>query len=467
MKITFINHASYFLESPAATLLCDPWVAGKAINNCWALCSPSPPVPYDRVDYLWISHEHPDHFHVPTLRAIPELERKRIIVLYQKHASPRMLHAFQELGFAKVQELPLYRWVSIRPGFDVLCGSVGIMDSFLALRTEKECILNLNDCFCNEFQIRYIRGLVGRLSLLFTQFSFANWIGNGADDANEIPQKLRDLTFQLRTFRSEFTVPFASFSYFCNQENAWMNELMITPAKIAAIDLPGVHFMYPGDQWNSESRTFRSAEAVENFGRDLQRLTIDPDPPRVEEEKIVQACCKLLATLDRRFGAAILRWIEPFEIHIRDLNRILSVHPAKSHCAAREATPESAAKARYVMCSQVAWYTFAHSWGWNMLEASGMYLDRQYKTKGENKRLRRCLNALSTEIIDLRGEGRLLRSLEFFWRKKVEIFLYFWGHTSSNHDLASAFPLPSNGVTFQDQADASELSAKSPGELLR
>jgi len=198
MRITFINHASYFLESPAGNLLCDQWVSGKAINNSWALFSPSPPISYERVDYLWISHEHPDHFHPPTLRAIPEAERKRITVLYQKHASPRMRKAFEELGFGKIRELPLYQWDSVRPGFDVFCGSVGIMDSFLALRTEKECVLNFNDCFCNEAQIRYIRRLVGDISLLFTQFSFANWIGNGADEANEIPQKLRDFNYQRR-----------------------------------------------------------------------------------------------------------------------------------------------------------------------------------------------------------------------------------------------------------------------------
>lgn len=436
MKITFINHASFFLESQAATLLCDPWVAGKAINSSWALFSPSPPVPYERVDYLWISHEHPDHFHVPTLRAIPESDRKRITVLYQKHSSPRMLRAFEELGFATVQELPLYEWVSVRSGLDVFCGSVGIMDSFLAVRTENECVLNFNDCFCNERQIRYIRGLVGGISLLFTQFSFANWIGNGADDANEIPQKLRDLECQLRIFRPEFTVPFASFSYFCNQENAWMNELMITPGKIAAMNLSGVHFLYPGDQWESDRRLFWPPEAVEKFSRDLQRLRIAPDPPGVEKDKILQAARKLLAELHGRFGSAILRWIEPFEIHIRDIQQILSIHPAKASCAVREATPEAAAQARYVMCSQVAWYTFAHTWGWNMLEASGMYVDREYKAKGENKLLRRCLNALSTEVLELRGEGRLRRALEFFWRKRVELFLYFWG----GRDVAPAVP---------------------------
>jgi UDP-MurNAc hydroxylase len=134
MKITFVNHASFLLEAGGTTIWCDPWTKGKVVNNCCALFSPSAPVAYHQVDYIWISHEHSDHFNFPTLKSIPEAERKRITVLYQKHSSPRVVEGLKKLGFEKIRELPIYRWFTLKPGVEMLCGSIGTMDSFMAVR---------------------------------------------------------------------------------------------------------------------------------------------------------------------------------------------------------------------------------------------------------------------------------------------------------------------------------------------
>ncbi len=421
MKVTFVNHASFWLESKSAVLLCDPWTSGKVFNDCWALLSPSAKIPFERVDYIFVSHEHPDHFHLPTLRGIPEAERRRIVVLYQKHSSTRLVEAFRSLGFAKTEELPLYRWKTIRPDFEVLCGSVGAMDSFLAVRTEGECVLNMNDCFCNVVQIQYIQRLVKKVSLLFTQFSFANWIGNHADETNAVETQLKLLTVQMETFRPEFTIPFASFIYFCNQENSWLNQLAVTPAQIAAMNLPGLNFMYPADEWDSQARAFHSEAAVARYVRDIEKLTIDPMPPSVPETEIQDAAVKLLKALHDRFGGALTGRMEPFEIYVHDLNRIVKVVPKIAECNIREATQESAARARYAMCSQVAWYTFEHTWGWGTLLVSAMFEDREFKEKGEQDLFKRSVNALSTDILSFRDPAHARRTLEFFWGKKFEL----------------------------------------------
>src|SRR5262249_53787908 len=182
MKITFVNHASFLLEAKATSIWCDPWTRGKVYNDCAALHSPSFPVPIQDVEHIWVSHEHSDHLNFPTLKAIPEADRRRITVLHQRHSSPRVVDAFRKLGFEKIVELPQYQWVKLRPDFDIFCGCVGTMDSFLVIRTEGECILNLNDCICTDAEIQYIRRITGKPSLLFTQFSIAQWIGNHADE---------------------------------------------------------------------------------------------------------------------------------------------------------------------------------------------------------------------------------------------------------------------------------------------
>lgn len=438
MKITFVNHASFFLEAKATSIWCDPWTKGKIYNDFAALHSPSFQVPFERVEHIWVSHEHSDHFNFPTLKSIPEAHRRRITFLHQKHSSPRVLEAVRRLGFEKIVELPQYRWVALKPGFEIFCGCVGTMDSFLVVRTEGERVLNLNDCICTDAEIQYIRRITGRPSLLLTQFSIAQWIGNHSDEIDAVRQKIREFKYSLLTFQPEFTVPFASFGYWCNQENSWMNRFMITPAQVQAMNLPGVNFMYPGDVWDSALRKFRSEEAVARYMKDLENPQIDPTPPPVEGEVIQRAVVNLLQAMRKRFSKLLLARIEPFEIYTHDTNQVFTILPAACRCDVREATPESAAQARYVMCSQVAWYTFAHTWGWNVAQGGGAYVDRQFREKGENQFWRRCITELSTDILRFDSPRRFFRTLEFLWGRKFEIFYHLFGKTISDEAINKA-----------------------------
>lgn len=444
MRIEFVNHAGFLLEAASTTLLCDPWTRGKAFNDGWALLSPSPEVPYDSLDYIWVSHEHPDHFNFPTLRSIPESCRRRITVLYQAHSSPRLVEAFRKLGFSAVVELPLYRWRKLRDDFSVLCGSVGSMDSFLAIRSEGECVLNLNDCVCTVAQTNYIRRLVGKVSLLFTQFSFANWIGNHTDQIGAVRAKLDDLTLRVKTFTPEFTVPFASFIYFCNQENSWMNELMITPKAVVEMGLPGVNFMYPGDQWESHSRTFHSEEAVAAYMRDIRNARIDPTPPSIPADQVREAIEQTFRLLRKRFGNLVVGRIQPFSIYAHDLGQVFVVCPReKTCCCVRPGEAPSIAEARYVMCSQAAWYTFHHTWGWGTLQVSGMYLDQKFETQGASRLLSFLLNALSTDYLNFNDAARIRRTIRFLWQKKFELLYRFQRNRAARAAVEEKIAWPS------------------------
>jgi UDP-MurNAc hydroxylase len=418
MKIRFVSHASFSVESNGATLLCDPWLFGKAFNQGWALLSPAAAVPWERIDYVWISHQHPDHLHFPTLKSLSPEQRKRLTMLYHKHASPRIPKVLQGLGYPAVRELTLHKWIPLRGGLEVMSGSVGSMDSWLAIRAEGIVVLNLNDCALSHSHLAHISKLVGKVTVLLTQFSFANWIGNHEDELGEADRKLRDLRHRVNSLKPEATIPFASFIYFCNEENSWMNEFAITPQRVADLGLPGVHFMYPGDEWDSNRRTFRSDEAVEKYMRDLARpKAIDATPPAVAIETVRQTVERMLRTVRTRFGKLLIGRIEPFSIYLHDLDTILIVNPA-SGCGAQKASKEARHAARYVMCSQVAWYAFAYSWGWGALEVSGMYLDRRFK---EPNRLAFYLNILATEVAGFGNMRQIMRTLQFFWGKKNEL----------------------------------------------
>ena len=196
--------------------------------------------------------------------------------------------------------------------------------------------------------------------------------------------------------------------------------------------------MYPGDVWDSEVRKFRSEEAVERYMKDLENLEIDPTPPPVEGGVIRKAVVNLLQAMRNRFSRLVLARIEPFEIYTHDTNQVFTIHPAACRCDARDATPESAEKARYVMCSQVAWYTFAFTWGWNVAQGGGAYVDREFKEKGENQFWRRCVTELSTDILRFDSPRRFFRTLEFLWGRKFEIFYHMFGKPISDEAMSKA-----------------------------
>jgi UDP-MurNAc hydroxylase len=85
-RIRWINHAGFELQTQGLRIVCDPWLDGLAFAQSWALLSETQfkPADFAGVDYIWFSHEHPDHFSPANIRSIPESARSGITVLFQK-----------------------------------------------------------------------------------------------------------------------------------------------------------------------------------------------------------------------------------------------------------------------------------------------------------------------------------------------------------------------------------------------
>ena len=67
-QIKLINHSSIFIKSGNIKLLTDPWYNGSAFNNGWSLLYENKIDTINEIltnlDYIFISHEHPDHFSI-------------------------------------------------------------------------------------------------------------------------------------------------------------------------------------------------------------------------------------------------------------------------------------------------------------------------------------------------------------------------------------------------------------------
>jgi hypothetical protein len=277
VEIEFVNHASFLVRSGEVCLLSDPWFEGRIFNDGWSLLSPTRHRWDDLFDvtHLWLSHEHPDHFNTATLNAIPSELRARIEVLYQRTRDRKIVEWCGRRGFRGVRELTPHVPTSLAADFRVICGPMHPGDSWLAIRTPETSLLNLNDCEVNTpEQAQVIRGIIGATDVLFTQFSIAAWDGN-ADEPERLRARARfmleRMKMQSEAFEPRFIVPFASFVWFCHEENRFMNEganhigdASDSLRESVAAD-PVV--LYPGDRWRV-GEPVDSGAALERYARD-------------------------------------------------------------------------------------------------------------------------------------------------------------------------------------------------------
>lgn len=101
VKIRWINHATVLIECNGVTLMTDPWIFGPAFLTGWWLYSPSPVESVDllkKVDYVFISHNHPDHLHAESLAL---LDKKKPIITpnFFSTSSEKFL---RKLGFENI-----------------------------------------------------------------------------------------------------------------------------------------------------------------------------------------------------------------------------------------------------------------------------------------------------------------------------------------------------------------------------
>ena len=213
MKIKFINHACFILESRNTKIIFDPWFFGNIFDNGWSLIKEDLDISHYDFDYVWVSHEHPDHFR-PNMFNEKYIPKSKSIILQERVDDPKLKNWFTQKGY-NVIEIPAKG--SCKIGDITLKGSLNYdFDSWVYLESEGQSVLNLNDCisFKNNKDIHKIKNKVGNIDVLLEQFSFANWSGNKGDV--ETPKKARKIILDSlanisRILKPSYVVPFASF----------------------------------------------------------------------------------------------------------------------------------------------------------------------------------------------------------------------------------------------------------------
>lgn len=265
MRFTVIGHSTLFIETSGPTVLVDPWFSGSCYWRSWWHFPPTGEIDpaWLAPDYLYLTHDHFDHFHYPTLRRLD----RRTQVLVPRFGVDFMVGEFRRLGFEQVTELPHGRAHQLAPGVEVASFQYGFDDTLLVVSDHDRVLFDVNDCKIRGRPLRQIVRRFGNPDVMLKSHSFAQGYPNcyDADDPHDLGLVSR------RTFLDDFigavdeaqprhAVPFASMVAFLHPESRPCNQFLITPPEVrdayqrAHPDSPtDVVVMAPGDHWDSDA----------------------------------------------------------------------------------------------------------------------------------------------------------------------------------------------------------------------
>lgn len=115
MKVRYISSACVVVEHQGVRVLCDPWLTDGIYYGSWFHYPPLKfqPEDFSDVDWIYLSHIHPDHFDPGTLSRLP----RSIPVLILEYADKFLLRQVQKLGFQEIREIPNGERLSIGEDF--------------------------------------------------------------------------------------------------------------------------------------------------------------------------------------------------------------------------------------------------------------------------------------------------------------------------------------------------------------
>lgn len=266
MNITYLGHAAILLEGGGTRILMDPWLTDPAYHGSWWHYPPLALGPRDipRPDWIYISHEHADHFDPPSLE---QLDRGIPIVI-ANFRNKRFRDRLGALGFGDVTELDF--------GRKKRCGGLEIEliapdrvwdDSAILLKDGTHVVLNVNDCHLDVATLERL-GRENDIDLAFLTFTGASQYPGCFELPPEEKRRrflaskrahLEEFVHWARLLRTKRAVPAAGNYALLAPSQLPMNtgDYVNTPAEAleelakAAPEIEGLQ-MNPGDRWTPE-----------------------------------------------------------------------------------------------------------------------------------------------------------------------------------------------------------------------
>lgn len=236
LKLRTLGHASLAIygEGERPLLLTDPWLIGSVYWRSWWLQHyPSA----DDIEWLqttahvYVTHEHPDHLHMPSIRRLGAGPT----YLFPNLAERGFLRHMAEHGY-RARAVPPRRWLALGEGVAILSLPVWNDDSLLLIDTPGALILNFNDAKPPPPMVRAIRRLANRINkprVLLCSYSPASVVNSFLDDDGIVslrqPRHYVDYVCHLcDRLGAAYFLPFASQAVFCRADSIWANDYRTT-----------------------------------------------------------------------------------------------------------------------------------------------------------------------------------------------------------------------------------------------
>jgi UDP-MurNAc hydroxylase len=206
MKVQFLRSASVLIEANGVKILTDPWLVDGEYFGSWAHCPPYDfdPAAFADVDFIYLSHIHPDHLSRKTLALLP----RHVPVLIHAYATRFLRANVEALGF-RALELPHNRRTHLRNGVHInvlaadncdptVCGKFfgcpqvektfgsTQIDSMSVVDDGHHVVVNVNDC---PFELAR-----DSLALVREQYADIDLLLTGYSGAGPYPQCFPGLT---------------------------------------------------------------------------------------------------------------------------------------------------------------------------------------------------------------------------------------------------------------------------------
>ena len=328
IKIEFLNHASLLIEVGDFKLLSDPWFSGTCFQEGWGLQHTNHKA-FDfakSATHLWISHFHSDHFHVPTLKKILEINPD-IIVFGNDSYNFKLNETMKNLGFQNVISIYERKPIIINSDIKITRYPTTGIDNMMLLQTPYGNILNYNDCNLPPLSRKKLSKKIGAVDIIATNFNHAGKLLNYPKSKPEtIKEKLKSsFKNNYESFEVKHIFPFASHHYYRAPESKDQNLSLLSPKDLLAID-KRILDINIGDTLTYDKNSNHLSIKKGSFT--TNEMTFISRNKHQTFEALHEASLQYSKRLRKNYG--LLCYLLPkFYIEISDLNQVVNLHPYK------------------------------------------------------------------------------------------------------------------------------------------
>lgn len=218
-------------------LLTDPWLLGSTYWRSWWLQNYPSAEEFEglkEVKYVYITHEHPDHFHPPTLRQLGK------VPLYLCPALPEdNISVFLKSHDFNAEPLTPLQWRKLTDEVSILSIPLWNDDSVLLVTMPGAFVVNLNDAKPSKANLKRLRRFLDEHVpaetplILLSSYSPASVVNSFMKGAKRVSMKQKSTYVKYinkicDTLRATYFMPFASQVIFLRSDSQWANAFKVT-----------------------------------------------------------------------------------------------------------------------------------------------------------------------------------------------------------------------------------------------